>query len=74
MNHDVWIGHLSSNLAEAYFETGKIDLAEKFAYKAINSEHPTIPPYAIYTLGQIHAARNNFDLAEQAFQQGIPVV
>ena len=71
MNHDVWIGHLSSNLAEAYFETGKIDLAEKFAYKAINSEHPTIPPYAIYTLGQIHAARNNFDLAEQAFQQGI---
>ncbi len=71
INHDVWVGHLSSNLAEAYFETGKIDLAEQFAYKAINTEHPIIPPYAIYTLGQIHAVRKKFDLAEQAFQQGI---
>lgn len=71
IKHDVLIGHLSSNLAEAYFETGNIDQAEQYAYKAINSEHLIVQPYAIYTLGQIHAAKQKFTLAEQAFETGI---
>lgn len=71
MKNDVIVGHLNSNLAEALFETDQIDEAEKYAYEAIQSENPTIQPYAIYTLGQVHAARQKFDLAESAFSRGI---
>ena len=65
------VAQLSSDLAEAYFETGRLEEAKRCAFDAINTEQPRYFPYAIYTLGQIHAKENNLDLAEESFKTGI---
>lgn len=71
IKHDLRIGYLNSNLAEAYFETGQLELAEKHALRAIQSENPRVQPYACYTLGLIRYAQSRTTESEHAFQTGI---
>jgi tetratricopeptide (TPR) repeat protein len=71
IKHDLRIGYLSSNLAEAYYETGKLELAEQYALRAIQSENPRVQPYACYTLGHVRYAQDKAAESEHIFQIGI---
>ena len=71
ISHHPRIAYISSNLAEAYYETGQLELAEKYALRAIQSEDRRLQPYACYTLGQVRYAQNRLADAEHVFQTGI---
>ena len=71
IKHDLRIAYTSSNLAEAYFETGRLDLAETYALRAIQSEIQRVQPYACCTLGKVRYAQQRTADAEHVLQTGI---
>ncbi len=71
IKHSHWPGHISSNLAEAYFETGDLEKAEQYAMRAVMTENPPVQPYAYYTIAQVIQAKGDAAGANQAFQTGI---
>jgi len=71
IKHDLRIAFISSNLAEAYFETGDLQRAENYAMRAIQSENPRIQPYACYTLAQVRHRQGRVNDAEHVFQTGL---
>ncbi len=73
IKHDIWISTISTNLAEAYMETGRLDKAKEMAFKALRLEIPNARPYALYTLGHIHDRESNPAHAVVAFTEGIEV-
>ncbi len=73
IKHDLRIAYISSNLAEAYFETGQLEKAETHALRAIQSENPRVQPYACYTLGQIRHLQKRIEESEQVFKRGVRV-
>lgn len=73
IKHDIRIAYISSNLAEAYFETGQLEKAEAHALRAIQSENPRVQPYACYTLGQIRHSQKRIEESEQVFKRGVRV-
>lgn len=66
-----WISSLSYNIAEAYYELNQLDLAQKFAHKAMMTEDNFIQPYALYTLGLVDHKNNVFEDALKKLSQGI---
>lgn len=73
VKNEIRLPHVYSNLAEAYYETGQLEKAEEFAFKARNSENLRVQPYACYTLGLIHQAKENPQSATDVFQFGLQV-
>lgn len=73
IKHDLRISYISSNLAEAYFEMGQLELAERYALHAIQSENMRVQPYACYTLGQIRYTQGRVMESEHVFQTGLRV-
>ncbi len=71
INHRPWIANLSSNLAEAYFETGQLERAEDYALRARATEEGHVQPYAYYTLGLVYEAKEDPPSAETSFQYGL---
>ncbi|MFN2141629.1 MAG: hypothetical protein ACK2U5_14165 [Candidatus Promineifilaceae bacterium] len=71
IKHELRIAFISSNLAEAYFETGDLQRAESYAMRAIQSENPRIQPYACYTLAQVRHRQGRVNDAEHVFQTGL---
>lgn len=71
IKHSHWPGHISSNLAEAYFETGDLEKAEQYARKAMATENPPVQPYALYTIAQVFQTKGDLSGASQAFQMGL---
>lgn len=73
IKHDRWISAISTNLAEAYMETGRLEKAKEMAFKALRMEIPTARPYALYTLGHIHNREGNPHHAATSFKEGIEI-
>jgi tetratricopeptide (TPR) repeat protein len=71
VKHDLWVSTISTNLAEAYMETGRLDEAKEMAFKALRMEMPSARPYALYTLGHIHDRQGNPAHAATSFTEGI---
>jgi tetratricopeptide (TPR) repeat protein len=53
MNAPYWMAMNAANLAEAYFELGDLDHAERYALQVIEHEEVDSYPYALYTLGSV---------------------
>jgi tetratricopeptide (TPR) repeat protein len=47
----------AANLAEAYYELGQLDLAEKYVNYVLQHEEPHTMPYALFTLGMVRRAQ-----------------
>ena len=62
---------LYSNLAEAYYETGKPQLAQKLINQCLQLEQAHVIPYALYTLSLIHQDAARLDDAIIVLQRGI---
>lgn len=73
IKHDTWIAHISSNLAEAYMETGRLDEAKTLVYRVLQMETPSVRPYVLYTLGHIHDREGNPVYAATSFNEGVQV-
>ncbi len=73
IKHDLWISHISNNLAEAYMETGRLDEAKAMAFQVLWIENSQTRPYALYTLGHIHDREGNPAHAATSFTEGIEV-
>lgn len=73
IEHDAWVSTISTNLAEAYMETGQLDKAREMVFKALRLEIPSARPYALYTLGHIHDREGNAVHAAAGFREGIEV-
>ena len=73
IKHEDWIAHISSNLAEAYMETGRLEEAKAMAFKVLRMEIAPDRPYALYTLGHIHDRQGNPSHAVTSFTEGIEV-
>lgn len=73
IKHDVWISHISANLAEAYMETGRLEDAKRMAFQVIQKEVAPPRPYALYTLGHIHDREGQREHAAASFTEGIEV-
>lgn len=73
IKHEDWIAHISSNLAEAYMETGRLEEAKAMAFKVLRMEIAPDRPYALYTLGHIHDRQGNVSHAVTSFTEGIEV-
>lgn len=71
IKHDLRVGYISSNLAEAYFESGQMELAERYSLNALHTENPRVQPYACYTLGQVRHRQKRMAESEIVFQTGI---
>ena len=71
--HELWISTISTNLAEAYMETSRLEKAKEMVFKALHTEMPNARPYALYTLGHIHDRQGNPDHAAVSFREGIEV-
>lgn len=54
-----WIALNGSNLAESYLEAGNVAEAETYARLVLAEEEPHSHPYALFTLGRVHAAQGN---------------
>lgn len=67
------IAQLSSDLAEAYLETGRADDALVYANRVLQLESPRQHPYALYTLGLIHQRQGRAVFADKAFSDGIRI-
>jgi tetratricopeptide (TPR) repeat protein len=71
VKHDLWVSTISTNLAEAYLETGRLDEAKEMAFKALRMEMPNARPYALYSLGHVHDRQGNPAHAATSFTEGI---
>lgn len=60
----------AANLAEAYYELGELELAEKYAYYVLQQEEPHTMPYALFTLGMVRRAQERLEDAADALQSG----
>lgn len=73
IKHDRWISAISTNLAEAYMETGRLADAKAMVFKVMQMEIPSARPYALYTLGHIHDREASLAHAATSFREGIEV-
>lgn len=73
IKHERWISAISTNLAEAYMETGRLDEAKAMVFRALRLEIATARPYALYTLGHIHDREANPAHAATSFNEGIEI-
>jgi tetratricopeptide (TPR) repeat protein len=73
IKHEQWIASISSNLAEAYMETGRLEEARAAAFRVLRLEIARSRPYALYTLGHIHEREGNPTHASASFSEGIEV-
>jgi tetratricopeptide (TPR) repeat protein len=73
IKHDRLISVTTSNLAEAYLETGNLDKAKEYAFRVLQLENPRSRPYALYTLGHVHRKQEALENAETCFKEGIQV-
>lgn len=71
VKHEIWVATISTNLAEAYMETGRLDKAKEMVFRALRMETPNARPYALYTLGHIHDREGNVAHAVTSFEEGI---
>lgn len=71
VKHDIWISRISTNLAEAYMETGRLEKAKEMVFRALRMETPNARPYALYTLGHVHDREGNVAHAVTSFEEGI---
>ncbi|MBW7959481.1 MAG: tetratricopeptide repeat protein [Candidatus Promineofilum sp.] len=69
--HDLWVSTISTNLAEAYMETGRLEQAKEMVFKTLRMEIPNARPYALYTLGHVYAREGNIAHALTSFRDGI---
>jgi len=63
----------AANLAEAYFELGDYQKAEHFAQEVIAQEEPHSYPYGLFTLGRLHGARKNWNVAQAHFAEVVRI-
>jgi tetratricopeptide (TPR) repeat protein len=63
----------ASNLAEAHFELGELDEAKKYAQTSLEQEEPQSIPYALFVLGHVAEAYEDYPQAEAHYQQGIAI-
>jgi tetratricopeptide (TPR) repeat protein len=61
-------GAAGANLAEASFELGRLDDAERYATETLGLGERHAAPYARFTLGQVALARNDPSRAVEQFQ------
>ncbi|NJN54873.1 MAG: tetratricopeptide repeat protein [Anaerolineae bacterium] len=59
----------TANLAESYFATNNLELAEWYAHKTLSLEEPSTYPYALYTLGLVSRAQQKLTAAEAHLRQ-----
>lgn len=71
VRHVHYMGSTAANLAEAYFELGQFDEAEKFARQVIALEEAHSVPYALLTMGSLARARGDIAIAEGYFTQSL---
>ncbi len=71
IKHDIWVSTISTNLAEAYMETGRLDKAKEMVFKVLRLEDASNRPYALYTLGHIHDLEGNTAHATTSFREGV---
>jgi tetratricopeptide (TPR) repeat protein len=64
-----YAGAISSNVAESYYEIGDLEKAEFYAQKTLSLEETHPYPYALYTLGLIRRAQQNYAAAESYLRQ-----
>lgn len=57
------------NLAEAHFELGDLDAAQRYAERALHEEEPLAIPYAAYTLALVFHARGETALGMRWLEQ-----
>ncbi len=60
----------AANLAEAYYELGELELAEKYAYYVLQHEEPHTMPYALFTLGMVRRKQKRLPDAAAVLQSG----
>jgi tetratricopeptide (TPR) repeat protein len=60
----------AANLAEAYYELGELELAEKYAYYVMQQEEPHTMPYALFTLGMVRRKQKRLKDAAAVLQSG----
>ena len=58
-----WIAQNMSNLATVYFELGDFPQAQQYAERTLEQEEPQSYPYALFTLGQVRHAQQQWDEA-----------
>lgn len=63
-----WTAVTSATLAEAYYEAGQLDQAERTAQVVLRLEETHTQPYALYTMGLITKARQQYDDAIRYFR------
>ncbi len=66
-----WTAVNAANLAEAYFELGKLGQAEQYALEVLDIEERWAYPYAHFTLGQVRRSQANRDAAEAHFRESL---
>ncbi len=64
-----WCAQNMSNLATIYFELGDWTQAQEYAERTLEQEEPQSYPYALFTLGQIHSARQEGETALLYFER-----
>ncbi|MEZ4726393.1 MAG: tetratricopeptide repeat protein [Caldilineaceae bacterium] len=64
-----WIAQNTSNLATVYFEDGDFAQAQAYAERTLEQEEPQSYPYALFTLGQVHQAQQQWNRAAAYFAQ-----
>jgi tetratricopeptide (TPR) repeat protein len=69
MNAPYWMAMNAANLAEAHFELGEIEAAERYALQVIEHEEVDSYPYALYTLGSVRRVQQRPDEAIHFYQQ-----
>lgn len=68
-----WTAVTAATLAEAYFEVGELDKATQNAHLVLNLEETQSHPYALYTLGLVMRAQNEFEQANRYFQEATTI-
>lgn len=64
-----WIAQNTSNLATAHFELKDFAKAQAYAERTLEQEEPQSYPYALFTLGQIYAAQEQWLEANAHFER-----
>ncbi|HRW04950.1 MAG TPA: tetratricopeptide repeat protein [Caldilineaceae bacterium] len=73
MNAPYWMAMNAANLAEAHFELGALEPAERYALQVIEHEEVDSYPYALFTLGSIRRAQTRYDDAVQLYRQSCQI-
>ncbi|MEM8534205.1 MAG: tetratricopeptide repeat protein [Chloroflexota bacterium] len=60
-----------ANIAEAYFELGDLDNAQRYAFEVLDLDARHTYPYAYFTLGQVKRSQQSWNEAEMHFSESM---